>query len=259
MEYKYLEYETKERVTYITLNRPEKRNAFNQILVEELKQAFSKAELDSETKIVILKANGKVFSAGADLSYLQSLQDFSFEENLEDSKNLKDLYQHIYSFKKVVIAQVEGHAIAGGCGLATVCDFTFAVPNVKFGYTEVKIGFVPAIVMVFLLKKIGELKTKDLLLTGKLISSEEAKDISLINNVFAKENIEKEVFDFAQKLCKETSSESLEITKKMIADIQKMNYKEAFDFAAEMNAKSRSSEDCKKGISSFLNKNKIVW
>lgn len=259
MEYKYLEYETKERVTYITLNRPEKRNAFNQILVEELKQAFSKAELDSETKIVILKANGKVFSAGADLSYLQSLQDFSFEENLEDSKNLKDLYQHIYSFKKVVIAQVEGHAIAGGCGLATVCDFTFAVPNVKFGYTEVKIGFVPAIVMVFLLKKIGELKTKDLLLTGKLISSEEAKDISLINNVFAKENIEKEVFDFAQKLCKETSSESLEITKKMIADIQKMNYKEAFDFAAEMNAKARSSEDCKKGISSFLNKNKIVW
>jgi len=259
MLYKYIQYQTKQRVTYITLNRPEKRNAFNELLVEELKHAFSKAENDNNTKIVILKANGKVFSAGADLSYLQSLQKNSYEENLEDSRNLKELYQHIYSFKKVVIAQVEGHAIAGGCGLATVCDFTFAVPNIKFGYTEVKIGFVPAIVMVFLLKKIGELKTKDLLLTGKLISSEEAKNINLINQIFAKETIEEEVFNFAQKLCSETSSQSLEITKKMIADIQKMNYKEAFDFAAEMNAKARATDDCKKGILSFLNKNKIVW
>ena len=259
MEYKYLLYNTKQRVTYITLNRPEKRNAFNELLVEELKHAFNKAEQDSNTKIVVLKANGKVFSAGADLSYLQSLQKNSYEENLEDSRNLKDLYQHIYSFKKVVIAQVEGHAIAGGCGLATVCDFTFAVPEIKFGYTEVKIGFVPAIVMVFLLKKIGELKTKELLLTGKLISSEKAKEISLINNVFSRETIAEKVFNFAQKLCLETSGQSLEITKKMIAEIQKMEYKEAFDFASKMNAKARATDDCKKGISSFLNKNKIVW
>lgn len=259
MKYKHLQYSTKERVTYITLDRPKKRNAFNEVFVDELKEAFLKAEKDSKTKIVILKANGKVFSAGADLSYLQSLQNFSYEDNLKDSNNLKELYQQIYSFKKVVIAQVEGHAIAGGCGLATVCDFTFAVPNIKFGYTEVKIGFVPAIVMVFLLKKIGELKTKELLLTGKLISSEEAKEISLINNIFSKENINNEVYDFAQKLCIETSSQSLEITKKMIAEIQEMNYKQAFNFAAKMNAKARGTEDCKKGISSFLNKNKIVW
>jgi len=259
MKYKHLQYSTKERVTYITLDRPKKRNAFNEVFVDELKEAFLKAEKDSKTKIVILKANGKVFSAGADLSYLQSLQNFSYEDNLKDSNNLKELYQQIYSFKKVVIAQVEGHAIAGGCGLATVCDFTFAVPNIKFGYTEVKIGFVPAIVMVFLLKKIGELKTKELLLTGKLISSEEAKEISLINNIFSKENINNEVYDFAQKLCIETSSQSLEITKKMIAEIQEMNYKQAFNFAAKMNAKARETEDCKKGISSFLNKNKIVW
>lgn len=259
MNYQYILYKTEQRVTYITLNRPDKRNAFNEKLVEELKHAFTKAENDTETKIVILNAVGKVFSAGADLSYLQSLQSNSYEENLQDSNNLKDLYQQIYSFKKVVIAQVEGHAIAGGCGLATVCDFTFAVPNVKFGYTEVKIGFVPAIVMVFLLKKIGELKTKELLLTGKLIDSVEAKEINLINSIFSKESIEQEVFGFAQKLCSETSSQSLEITKKMIADIQKMNYKEAFNFAAEMNAKGRATDDCKKGIASFLNKEKINW
>jgi methylglutaconyl-CoA hydratase len=259
MEYQYIEYNTKERLTYITLNRPEKRNAFNEQLVNELKHAFKTAEGDENTKVVILNANGKVFSAGADLSYLQSLQTYTYEENLKDSNNLKELYQHIYSFKKVVIAQVEGHAIAGGCGLATVCDFTFSIPEIKFGYTEVKIGFVPAIVMVFLLKKIGELKTKELLLTGKLISAEEALDISLINQIFTKETIAAEVYNFAQKLCTETSGQSLELTKKMIADIQKMNYTEAFDFAAEMNAKARATSDCKKGIASFLNKEKLNW
>lgn len=259
MEYQYLHCQTKERITYITLNRPEKSNAFNEILVEELKHAFSKAENDADTKVVILNAEGKVFSAGADLSYLQSLQENTLEENLKDSLNLKNLYQQIYTFKKVVIAQVEGHAIAGGCGLATVCDFTFTVPDIKFGYTEVKIGFVPAIVMVFLLKKIGELKTKELLLTGKLISSEEAKGIGLINAIYTKETIKEEVYNFAQKLCTETSGQSLEITKKMIANIQEMNYAKAFDFAAEMNAKARTTSDCKKGISSFLNKETIIW
>lgn len=259
MNYQYIQYSTKERVTYITLNRPEKRNAFNEQLVNELKDAFNSAEKDANTKIVVLNANGKVFSAGADLAYLQSLQNFSYEENLEDSNNLKELYEHIYSFKKVVIAQVEGHAIAGGCGLATVCDFTFAIPEIKFGYTEVKIGFVPAIVMVFLLKKIGELKTKELLLTGKLISTEEALSMNLINAIYTKETIADEVFQFAKKLCTETSGESLELTKMMIADIQKMNYTEAFNFAAEMNAKARATSDCKKGIASFLNKEKLNW
>lgn len=259
MKYHYIQYNTKERVTYITLNRPEKRNAFNEQLVNELKQAFTTAEKDVNTKVVILNANGKVFSAGADLAYLQSLQSYSYEENLTDSNNLKELYEYIYSFKKVVIAQVEGHAIAGGCGLATVCDFTFSIPEIKFGYTEVRIGFVPAIVMVFLLKKIGELKTKELLLTGKLISAEGALEMGLINKIFSKETISEEVYGFAQELCTKTSGESLELTKKMIANIQSMNYSDAFNFAAEMNAKARASNDCKKGIASFLNKEKLNW
>lgn len=259
MNYQYIQYNTKERLTYITLNRPEKRNAFNEQLVNELKHAFNAAEEDAKTKVVILNAKGEVFSAGADLTYLQTLQTYSYEENLRDSNNLKELYQHIYSFKKVVIAQVEGHAIAGGCGLATVCDFTFSIPEIKFGYTEVKIGFVPAIVMVFLLKKIGELKTKELLLTGKLISAKEALDINLINEIYPKKTINEEVYQFATRLCKETSGESLGLTKKMIADIQKMNYADAFNFAAEMNAKARVTVDCKKGIASFLNKEKLNW
>ena len=133
----------KDRVGYITLNRPDKRNALSHELVIELIDAFDKAEQDSSVKVVVLKAAGEAFCAGADLAYLQQLQNFSFEQNLEDSRQLKNLFLKIYQLKKVVIAQVQGHALAGGCGLATVCDFTFAVPEAKFGYTEVKIGFSP--------------------------------------------------------------------------------------------------------------------
>lgn len=259
MNYNYIEYKVENRIAYIVLNRPEKRNAFDEKLVGELKEVFTLAENDELVKIVVLKANGEVFSAGADLGYLQGLQKNTYQENLEDSLSLKDLYQQIYTFKKVVIAQVEGHAIAGGCGLATVCDFTFAVPEAKFGYTEVKIGFVPAIVMVFLLRKIGELKTKQLLLTGDLISAESAKEMGLINFVYPKETIATKVFDFAQNLCNTTSGQSLEITKAMIAKVQEMTYADAFNFAAEMNAKGRATDDCKKGISTFLNKEKLNW
>ena len=116
-------YSIKDRVCYLTLNRPEKRNALNQELVAELTAAFDKAESDAEVKVVVLKAHGESFCAGADLAYLQQLQNFSFEQNLEDSRQLKNLYLKIYQLKKVVIAQVQGHALAGGCGLATVCDY----------------------------------------------------------------------------------------------------------------------------------------
>ena len=152
---KYIDYTVQNRKAYITLNRPGKRNALSHELVAELKEAFHLAEKEDQAKVVILKANGEAFCSGADLAHLQQLQNFSHEENLADSNHLKELFLQIYSLKKVVIAQVQGHALAGGCGLATVCDFIFAVPEAKFGYTEVKIGFIPAIVMVFLLRKIG--------------------------------------------------------------------------------------------------------
>ena len=259
MQYEYITTELNERVRYITLNRPEKKNAFNFNLVTELKHAFHLAEEDEQTKIIILNSSGDVFSAGADLQYLQSLQNNSFEENLADSSHLKELYASMYYHKKIIIAQVEGHAIAGGCGLATVTDFTFSIPEANFGYTEVKIGFVPAIVMVFLLRKIGETKAKELLLTGKLITALEAKNYQIINDVFNKENIKDEVFSFAQKLCHETSGESLRLTKSMISGVQNLRDFEALDYAAEMNAEARMTADCKKGIATFLAKEKIIW
>ena len=136
----------KDRIGHITLNRPEKRNALSPELVEELKQSFTSYSSNDQVKVVVLQANGKAFCAGADLAYLQKLQSFTEEENVADSQSLAELFEKIYTFPKPVIAKVQGHAIAGGCGLASVCDYIISAPEVKYGYTEVRIGFVPAIV-----------------------------------------------------------------------------------------------------------------
>lgn len=255
----YIKYQVENRVGVITLNRPDKRNALNHQLVAELKSAFDMAERDEQVKVVVLNAEGDAFCAGADLGYLQDLQKFSHEENLADSNHLKELFLKIYRLPKVVIAQVQGHALAGGCGLATVCDFTFAVPEAKFGYTEVKIGFIPAIVMVFLLRKLGEQKAKQLLLTGDLIKAQAAFDMGLISKVVAKENLEEEVRTLAQTLIKNNSGQSMALTKQMIGDVQSLTLDEALDYAAKMNATARASADCKKGIAAFLNKEELSW
>jgi len=252
-------YEVKERIGYITLNRPEKRNALSYELVTELKEAFAKAETDSSAKVIVLRANGEAFCAGADLAYLQQLQKFSFEENLADSNHLKELFLKIYQLNKVVIAEVQGHALAGGCGLATVCDFVFAVPEAKFGYTEVKIGFIPAMVLVFLIRKIGEQRSKHLLLSGELVQGADAMSLGLANFIVEEAELAKNSAEFAQRLIKNNSGHSMAITKKMIDEVQSLSLTDALAYAARMNAEMRASNDCKKGIASFLNKEKLSW
>lgn len=259
MNYAYIESSVAERIGYIVLNRPEKRNAFNHELVAELKAAFEALYADKNCKIIVLKAKGDVFSAGADLGYLKSLQSNTFEENLADSSHLMELYKLIYSGPKVVISQIEGSAIAGGCGLATLTDFSFSVPIAKFGYTEVRIGFIPAIVMVFLARKIGEGRARELLLTGDLLSAEEALKYGLINFVVNADEIEALVYQFAQKLIENCSSESLATTKKMLARVQDLPYEAALSYAAEQNAHARATADCQRGIAAFLNKEKNQW
>jgi methylglutaconyl-CoA hydratase len=256
---KYIEYAVRDRIASITLNRPEKSNALCHEMVTELKVAFKRAEADEEVKLVILKANGEAFCAGADLDYLESMQHFSYEQNLADSNHLKELYLLIYQLKKVVISQVHSYALAGGCGLATVCDFCFAATDANFGYTEVKIGFVPAIVMVFLIRKIGEGKAKQLLLSGTIISAEEAFALGLVSVTAEKQLLSQKVLEFANHLIENNSAYAMSITKQMIGKVQSFSIEEALEFAAEMNAKARSSEDCKKGIRAFLNKEKVTW
>ena len=259
MNWNFVNYYCEERVGFITLNRPEKRNALNAQFVSELKEAFTHAEKDTDCKVIVLKAKGDAFCAGADLAYLQELQSNSYDKNLADSTHLMELFQQIYTLPKVVIAQVQGHAIAGGCGLASVCDLAIATTESKFGYSEVKIGFIPAIVSVFLIKQIGVAKSKELLLIGKIVSAEEAQSFGLINKVSTKEKLESSVMDIAQSLVKTASADSLALTKQLINGVSDKSISEGFEWAAEMNAKARQTNDCKKGIAAFLNKEKLNW
>jgi methylglutaconyl-CoA hydratase len=252
-------YEVKERVGYITLNRPEKRNALSYEMVSEIKLAFMKAEADADCKIIVIKGSGEAFCAGADLAYLQQLQTNTFEENLADSRHLMELFQFIYHSHKVVISQISGPALAGGCGLATVCDFSFATPQSTFGYTEVKIGFVPAIVMVFLVRKVAEKTARQLLLTGDVFDAQKALNYGLINEIVEADALDETVFKFAQKLCKQASAQSLGLVKEMLANVQSMEVNSALNYAAQTNAKARATDDCKKGIAAFLNKEKLTW
>jgi methylglutaconyl-CoA hydratase len=252
-------YEVKERVGYITLNRPDKRNALSYQLVSEIKLAFMNAENDNDCKVIVIKGSGEAFCAGADLAYLQQLQTNTFDDNLADSRHLMELFQFIYHSNKVVISEVNGPALAGGCGLASICDFSFATPNSTFGYTEVRIGFVPAIVMVFLVRKVGEKNAREMLLSGDVFKADQALKYGLINYVVKPEELADNVFNFAQKICKLASAQSLGLVKEMLANVQSMDVNKALEYAAQTNAKARTTDDCKRGIAAFLNKEKLSW
>ncbi|MFY0253746.1 enoyl-CoA hydratase/isomerase family protein [Chitinophaga sp. 30R24] len=259
MAFTFLQYTVADRVATITLNRPEKRNALNGALVAELRQAFRDAATNSQVKVVVLKGAGEAFCAGADLEYLQQLQRNTYKENLTDSQELMQLFREIYELDKIVIAQVQGHAIAGGCGLVTLCDLSYAVPEALMGYTEVKIGFVPALVAVFLVRKIGEGRSRELLLTGKLVTAEQAAASGLITAVVPAEEIETHVAKIASSLCKEASANSLKVTKQLIGTVLDLPLAEGLSHAAVLNARTREHEDCKRGIAAFLNKEKFSW
>ncbi|WP_411274994.1 enoyl-CoA hydratase/isomerase family protein [Daejeonella sp.] len=253
------EYNTDNRIAYITINRPEKRNALNPELVGALTDYFLKAGRDDDVKVVVLRARGKVFSAGADLEYLQKLQNNSPEDDLDDTIAIKELLYSIYTLPKLVIAQVEGHAIAGGCGLAAVCDIVFAVPEAKFGYTEVKIGFVPALVACFLVRRLGEGRVRELLLSGELIDAATASSYGLINFIADKSEIAAQVRGYAERLVAGVSGQSVALTKQLIHNVQNLSLEASLDEAIRLNVQTRSSSDCKKGITSFLEKNKLEW
>jgi methylglutaconyl-CoA hydratase len=259
MDFSYILYNVSERVASITLNRPEKRNALNGAMVAELLTAFQQAEADQDVKVIVLKGAGEAFCAGADLEYLQQLQQNTRDENLEDSRALMRLMQKIYYHDKIVIAQVEGHAIAGGCGLVTLCDLSYAVPEAKLGYTEVKIGFIPALVAVFLVRKIGEGRARDLLLTGRLITAEKGAEFGLLNEVVPATEITVHVAKIARELCEGASANSLKVTKRLISGVFDLPLDDALEHAAGMNALTREHSDCQQGIKAFLAKEKKIW
>ncbi len=248
-----------DKVGYITLNRPEKRNALSPALIEDLRQALVEMAQREEVRVVVIRSLGKAFCAGADLEYIQTLQHFSFEENLQDSEKLKSLFLVMHEFPKPIIAQVQGPALAGGCGLTSLCDIVFSVPDATFGYTEVRIGFIPALVMVFLIRKIGESRARELLLGGALINAYEAKEYGLVHRITGAESLAEEVTTYAVAMAENNSAEAMKRTRDMIRTVADLSLDQALDYAAKQNAEARGTVDCKKGIAAFLGKHKPEW
>ncbi|HMB92657.1 MAG TPA: enoyl-CoA hydratase-related protein [Rhodothermales bacterium] len=254
-----IQYETNAQVATITLNRPDKRNALNVGLVSAVQEALQKAADDEAVRVVVLTGAGKVFSAGADLAALKALQTAAPMENVADSEHLARLFEQIYLHPKPIIARVNGHAIAGGSGLAAVCDFAIAAEHAKLGFTEVRIGFVPAIVMVFVLRKLGEAAARDLLLRGVLITAQEAADMGLITHAVSAEKLDEAVNTLAQEIATQTSASAVTLTKGMMAQVPGMGLQEALTYAIQMNAFARGTSDCQAGIAAFLNKTDPPW
>ncbi len=246
-------------LVWLTLNRPEKRNALNAEMVNALSAALERAFADDSCKAILLKSEGKVFCSGADLESLQKMQTYTYDENLADSSRLKDLFLKVYKSFKPIVAVVQGPAIAGGCGLATVTDFTFAAEEAKFQYTEVRIGFVPALVSIFLVRKIGEGKARELLLKGDAIDAKTATQYGMINRAVPADELITEARKYALELCSLNSSMAMATTKSLINRALELDLKEALNLAAETNAMARASADCIMGVNSFLNKQPIAW
>jgi methylglutaconyl-CoA hydratase len=257
MTYNTLQLASEGGLATITLNRPEKRNAISFELIDDLLRALDEVA-KSEAIVLILTGAGKAFCSGLDLENLKALLGRTPEQNLEDSKTMVRLFRALYEFPKVTIAAVNGAAIAGGTGLALLCDFTLAVPEAKFGYTEVRIGFVPAIVSTFLLRQVGEKQARDLLLTGRLFGADEAARIGLVSEIAPPENLMHRARELAALLM-ENSAASLRATKQLLTDHARAEIDAQIDAAVRENAAIRTTADFREGITSFLEKRKPVW
>ena len=242
----------------LTLNRPEVRNALNPALREALREAFESVQDDPNIRAVVLTGAGKAFCSGLDLSELQHFRERSTEENLADSAALADLFRLIYTFPKPVIAAVNGHALAGGAGLATVCDLTVVSEEAKLGYTEARIGFVAALVGVFLVRQIGDKGARDLLLTARLLSAGEALELGLVNEVRPADRVLPRALELARHFS-ENAPSSLSLTKTLLAALPGMSLEDGLRYAVHLNALSRTTSDLEEGVAAFLEKRAPNW
>jgi methylglutaconyl-CoA hydratase len=257
MGYPTLTYQLENNVATIALTVPEKRNAISSQMVADISAALDQAE-SGGARVVILTGSGKAFCAGMDLDELQQLAKQTLAKNLEDSRRVSRMFYRLYHFPRPVIAAVNGAAIAGGCGLATLTDFTLAVPEAKFGYTEVKIGFMPAIVAVYLRRQIADKHLRDLLLSGRVIGAAEALRIGLITEVVPGESLMDRAHELAATLLKASPSAVMS-TKKFLLSMQDNALRAELEAAIEANAEIRLTPDFNEGVTSFLEKRPPKW
>lgn len=244
---------TEDAVLTITLNRPEKRNALSDALINDLKEALRFADKDETLHTIVIRGAGKDFCSGADLSALQKIFESDVLENHDDADNLRELFSIIRTVKIPVIAVVHGRALAGGCGLATACDLVLATKTAKFGYPEVKIGFVPAMVMAILRRNVSEKRAFALATQGFEFNATTAKDFGLINEVFVEEEFEEKIKDYVS-VYKKVSRSAVVLSKRLLYQMDGLNFEAALASGVDINTIARLTEDCQTGITKFLNK-----
>lgn len=254
-EYQTLQTHTEEDVLVITLNRPERRNALSPEMIQELTSALESA---ATSAAVILTGAGATFCSGLDLEHLETMTAKTRDQHLDDSKNIARLLRTLHDLHRPTIAAVNGAAIAGGMGLATLCDFTLAVPEAKFGYTEVRIGFIPAIVSAFLVRQIGDKRARDLLLTGRLIQAEEAQQLGLVTRIVEEKDLMSEARKLALSLLR-NSPEAMQATKRLLTGYASPHLDAEVEAAIIANANARATEDFKEGVRAFLEKRTPDW
>lgn len=240
-------------VARITLNRPEKRNALNDAVIAGIKQGLKSAAADNSVRVVVISGAGKDFCSGADLSALQKIAGASVAENSEDARSLLELFLMIRALQVPVVAAVTGRALAGGCGLATACDLVLASSSARFGYPEVKIGFVPAMVMAILRRNVSEKRAFELITRGAEISAEQAKEFGLVNQVFADESFETDVQAYVSEFEK-ISRSAMGLTKTLLYQMDGLAFPEALETGADVNVIARLTDDCQHKVAKFLNR-----
>ena len=244
-------------VALITLNRPDKRNAISAAMIAEVLSALKDVESGGE-RVAIITGSGKAFCAGMDLDALKSLATQSPEQNLADARRTAGFFRRIWSFPKPLIAAVNGAALAGGCGIATLCDFTLAVPEAKFGYTEVRVGFIPALVSMFLERQVGEKLARDLFLTGRIIDAAEAKAIGLVTNIVPAERLLAAARELAAVLIA-NSPASIQATKRLLVRVSETEIDRRIELAVAESVAIRATPDFREGLAAFLEKREPRW
>ena len=247
-------YSVEGAVARVTLNRPEKRNALNDAIIAGVKEDLKKAASDERVRAVVISGAGKDFCSGADLSALQKIAGASVAENSEDARTLLELFSLIRQLPIPIVAAVTGRALAGGCGLATACDLVLASASARFGYPEVKIGFVPAMVMAILRRNVSEKRAFELITRGAEISAEQAREFGLVNQVFPDESFAEDVTRYVSEFEK-MSRTAMALTKTLLYQMDGMSFPEALETGADVNVIARMTDDCRRSIVKFLQKN----
>jgi methylglutaconyl-CoA hydratase len=245
-------------IAVLTLNRPEARNALDAELVGSVTGAFRRAGQDRTVRSVVLTGAGQAFCGGADLKVLRGLQTATVSDNLEDAARIKGMFRAVATCPKPVVAAVNGPALAGGCGLASACDVIIATPEATFGYPEVRIGFVAAVVLVFLSRQVGERAAKSLLLSGRAMNAEAAVGFGLATRVVPSDRLMEEALQEARSLQRGAPG-ALALTKELLWRTSGMTMESALELAAQVNTFARTSPDMKEGLASFLEKRSPSW